>query len=184
MFSLEGCGGGLDRKLEDFILEEAQTTFSLRLGKPLAIYPEEYLAKLFLKEHQKNLKDDLRVFLADPRLMRGLSEFDYEELIASLKDPQAQRDAGRVLMAFYRYKNLSPRIPTERGERLRRAFQDILEAGYEGIFCGASAIYAGMAQVLNELYGRNVWPLGAVTPPKPAEVPALEPLAAEPAKAA
>jgi len=134
VFSLEGCGGGLERKLEDFILEEAQSTFGLRLGKPLAIYPEEYLANLFLEEHHKNLKDDLRVFLSDPRLMRGLSQFDYDELISSLKDPEAQRDAGRVLMAFYRYKNLSPRIPTERGERLRRAFQDILEAGYEGIF--------------------------------------------------
>jgi succinate-acetate transporter protein len=32
--------------------------------------------------------------------------------------------------------------------------------GYEGIFCGASAIYAGLAQVLNEVYGRTVWPLG------------------------
>jgi len=36
-------------------------------------------------------------------------------------------------------------------------------AGYEGIFCGASAIYAGLAQVLNEMYGRTVWPLGPVT---------------------
>ena len=34
--------------------------------------------------------------------------------------------------------------------------------GYEGIFCGFSAIYAGLAQVLNELFGRIVWPLGAV----------------------
>ena len=33
-------------------------------------------------------------------------------------------------------------------------------AGYEGIFCGASAIYAGIAQVLNEVYGRVVFPLG------------------------
>jgi succinate-acetate transporter protein len=32
--------------------------------------------------------------------------------------------------------------------------------GYEGIFCGASAIYAGLAQVLNEVYGKTVWPLG------------------------
>jgi len=32
--------------------------------------------------------------------------------------------------------------------------------GYEGIFCGASAIYAAMAQVLNESYGRTVLPLG------------------------
>jgi uncharacterized protein len=33
-------------------------------------------------------------------------------------------------------------------------------AGYEGIFCGFSAIYAGLAQVLNECYGRIVLPLG------------------------
>jgi succinate-acetate transporter protein len=35
-------------------------------------------------------------------------------------------------------------------------------AGYEGIFCGASAMYAGFALVLNELYGRSVLPLGPV----------------------
>ena len=33
-------------------------------------------------------------------------------------------------------------------------------AGYEGILCGASAIYTGLAQVLNEVYGRTVCPLG------------------------
>jgi uncharacterized protein len=34
--------------------------------------------------------------------------------------------------------------------------------GYEGIFCGFSAMYAGLAQVLNELYGKIVLPLGTV----------------------
>jgi hypothetical protein len=34
--------------------------------------------------------------------------------------------------------------------------------GYEGIVCGFSAIYTGLAQILNELYGRAVLPLGAV----------------------
>ncbi|PLX89389.1 MAG: hypothetical protein C0618_01265 [Desulfuromonas sp.] len=33
-------------------------------------------------------------------------------------------------------------------------------AGYEGIFCGFAAIYTGLAQVLNEVYGRVVAPLG------------------------
>ncbi len=33
-------------------------------------------------------------------------------------------------------------------------------AGYEGMLCGASAIYAGFAQLLNEIYGRTVAPLG------------------------
>lgn len=35
-------------------------------------------------------------------------------------------------------------------------------AGYEGILCGASAIYTGLAQVLNEVYGRPICPLGPV----------------------
>lgn len=34
-------------------------------------------------------------------------------------------------------------------------------AGYEGIFCGFAAIYAGLAQVINEVYGRTLAPLGA-----------------------
>ena len=34
--------------------------------------------------------------------------------------------------------------------------------GFEGIFCGASACYAGLAQVLNEVYGKTVLPLGVV----------------------
>ncbi len=33
-------------------------------------------------------------------------------------------------------------------------------AGIEGIICGASAIYAAMAQVLNEVYNRTVLPIG------------------------
>lgn len=32
-------------------------------------------------------------------------------------------------------------------------------AGYEGIFCGLSAFYAAIAQVLNEVYGRVVLPV-------------------------
>ncbi len=35
-------------------------------------------------------------------------------------------------------------------------------AGYEGIFCGFTAIYTGLAQVLNEVNGRQVLPLGVV----------------------
>lgn len=32
-------------------------------------------------------------------------------------------------------------------------------AGYEGVVCGLSAVYAGLAQVLNEVYGRTVLPV-------------------------
>jgi succinate-acetate transporter protein len=34
--------------------------------------------------------------------------------------------------------------------------------GYEGIFCGLSAMYTGLALVLNEVYGKTVLPLGVV----------------------
>ncbi len=33
-------------------------------------------------------------------------------------------------------------------------------AGYEGIICGLSAIYTAMAEVMNEVYGRTVLPIG------------------------
>ncbi|MDR7078420.1 succinate-acetate transporter protein [Neobacillus niacini] len=33
-------------------------------------------------------------------------------------------------------------------------------AGYEGILCGFTAIYAAMAQVLNEVYGKIILPIG------------------------
>ena len=34
--------------------------------------------------------------------------------------------------------------------------------GYEGLVCGFSAIYTGLAQVLNELFGKVILPLGAL----------------------
>src|SRR5215472_17126626 len=34
--------------------------------------------------------------------------------------------------------------------------------GFEGIFCGLAAIYTGLAQILNELFGRTLLPLGLV----------------------
>ena len=36
----------------------------------------------------------------------------------------------------------------------------LIIAGYEGIFCGLSAIYAAMAQVINEVYGETILPIG------------------------
>ena len=35
-------------------------------------------------------------------------------------------------------------------------------AGYEGIICGGSAIYTGIANLLNEVYGYTILPLGPV----------------------
>lgn len=134
VFSLEGVGGTEQSRLEDFILDEAQKTFALREGKPLAVYPEEHLSNLFLREHQHIFENDLRQFLADKRLMRGLPSYEYTDFIKALQQPESQRDAGRLLLAFYRHKSLQPQVPVERGERLSRMVQDILEAGYDGIF--------------------------------------------------
>lgn len=49
------------------------------------------------------------------------------------------------------------------GEALGSAAITLI-AGYEGILCGFSAIYAALAQTLNEVYGRTVAPLGPVRP--------------------
>ena len=37
-----------------------------------------------------------------------------------------------------------------------------LFAGLEGIVCGASAMYTGIAQVLNEVHGKTLLPLGLI----------------------
>lgn len=39
-----------------------------------------------------------------------------------------------------------------------------IAAGWVGIFCGFSALYAAIAQVLNEVYGEVLLPLGPVAP--------------------
>ncbi|MFI2743663.1 acetate uptake transporter [Zhouia sp. PK063] len=38
--------------------------------------------------------------------------------------------------------------------------------GFEGIFCGASAIYTGVGTLLNEVYQKQVFPLGIITSKK------------------
>jgi len=38
-------------------------------------------------------------------------------------------------------------------------------AGWEGLFVGLSAMYLGIAQVLNESFGRTVLPIGPYAPP-------------------
>jgi len=45
-------------------------------------------------------------------------------------------------------------------------------AGFEGIICGLSAIYTGLAQVLNEVYGKTVAPIFPMNP-KPVAQPAV-----------
>jgi succinate-acetate transporter protein len=45
-----------------------------------------------------------------------------------------------------------------------------LIAGFEGIFCGFSAIYLAIAEVLNEMYGRVVLPIGPMSKVEPEKV--------------
>jgi succinate-acetate transporter protein len=47
------------------------------------------------------------------------------------------------------------------GEATESHFVTVV-AGYEGILCGLSAMYAGIAQVLNEVYQKTLFPLGTV----------------------
>ncbi len=42
--------------------------------------------------------------------------------------------------------------------------------GYEGIICGGSAIYTGVANLLNEVYGRVLLPVGPVARPSTVSV--------------
>jgi len=46
--------------------------------------------------------------------------------------------------------------------RLTGSADLLLITGIEGVICGASAIYTGIAEVLNEVYGKTILPLGIV----------------------
>ncbi|MBI2868768.1 MAG: acetate uptake transporter [Chloroflexi bacterium] len=48
------------------------------------------------------------------------------------------------------------------GDVTGNAFIKVM-AGFEGIICGLLAIYTALAQILNEVYGRIVWPIWPVT---------------------
>jgi succinate-acetate transporter protein len=52
-------------------------------------------------------------------------------------------------------------LAAHRAFHLGEAFEH--STGYEGILCGASACYTGLATLLNEVYGRTVLPVGAIT---------------------
>ena len=43
-------------------------------------------------------------------------------------------------------------------------------AGYEGIFCGASAIYLAMAEIINEAHGKVLLPIGEVKAVQESEI--------------
>ena len=60
---------------------------------------------------------------------------------------------GSLTILFFMLAYLKFNDPGEQFEHI---------TGFEGIFCGASAIYTGLAQVLNEVYGKTILPLGLV----------------------
>ena len=67
---------------------------------------------------------------------------------------------------------LGEKIKGETNEQVGNAKQVIGDAtdnasiktftGYEGIICGASAVYTAIASLLNEVYGRVLLPVGPV----------------------
>jgi succinate-acetate transporter protein len=79
--------------------------------------------------------------------------------ISTLKKPKALQFVFLSLTILFWLLALSHFIGsvTGIGETIGRI------AGYEGIICGLSAIYLAMAEVINETYGRTVFPIGGPT---------------------
>jgi hypothetical protein len=134
IFTLEGKGGREDKRLSDFILEEAQRIFELRTGKPLAITSGHHLAEWYVKEGYVDFEKSIKEFLNNKRLIEALPKFEsYQNWYSSLQNPASVEDAAQVLRAFLRHKKISREVETEQGELLENAFRDILKSGYNGI---------------------------------------------------
>lgn len=56
----------------------------------------------------------------------------------------------------------SPTSPYDAAHLSRYVAFLLRVADFEGIFCGASAIYLAMTEVLNEQYGRTVLPISMI----------------------
>jgi len=133
---LVGVGGKTSPKgLIDYLLESAAEIYEIITGKPLPIYPEEYLAERFLSKDISLYRDRLKEFLQVPRNLEGLPKYTFDSLLDALQDPSAQKDAGSVLWKFYRddLGILQLDIPVERIERLESFVRRVLSEGYDGV---------------------------------------------------
>ena len=134
IFTLEGKGGGHEKKLSDFILDEARNVYEDRTGKPLAITAAHHLAEWYLQDGRNDFEKSLKDFIANKRLMDKLPKYDnYLDWLSSLQNPHAVEDAAVILRAFLRHKNIKVDTKTEQGELLENAFRHILDSGYDGI---------------------------------------------------
>lgn len=133
---LVGVGGpGVPKGLIDYILDSAAETYEILTGRPLPIYPEEYLAERFLKKDRDLYRNRLKAFLEIPRNLEGLPKYTFDTLIEALQDPAEQKDSGAVLWKFYRddLGILQLDIPVERIERLESLVRRLLSEGYNGV---------------------------------------------------
>ena len=51
------------------------------------------------------------------------------------------------------------------GSEISHVFHTL--AGWEGMLTAFAALYTGLAQVVNEMYGKTVWPLNKAPAPAP-----------------
>jgi hypothetical protein len=133
---LVGVGGpGISKGLIDYILDSAAETYEIITGKPLPVYPEQYLAERFLKKDRDLYRSRLKAFLEIPRNLEGLPKYTFDTLLDALQDPSEQKDAGSVLWKFYRddLGILQLDIPVERIERLEHLVRRLLAEGYDGV---------------------------------------------------
>jgi hypothetical protein len=134
IFTLEGKGGGQQKRLSDFVLEEARRMFELRTGRPLAVTAAHDLAAWYLQEGRSDYEKSLKDFVGNKRLMDPLPKFDgYADWMTALQNPASVEDAAEVLRAFLSHKGMDRRTKTEQGELLENAFRHILANGYDGI---------------------------------------------------
>ncbi len=109
--------------------------------------------------------DDVRWFTFFPKL--GLAEVSSHNAMAAYLAMWGLFTAGLFIGTLQLSKSLQVVFGSLTILFFLLALGDFTEshtitliAGYGGIFCGLSALYAGLAQVLNEVYKRDLLPLG------------------------
>lgn len=141
--TLVGSGSGgiglenADKSLTEHILDAVSEQYRVETGRSLPIYPTQILAKRFMENDFDRYKNDLKVYLSNPKYFDDEEQEDLNDFIEDLnnsEDPSIQRDCGQKLWNFYKdYLEITPNIPIESEQVLKNMIEQILKEGYAGL---------------------------------------------------
>ncbi len=144
--------GGVAQVIAGIMEWKKKNTFGTTAFTSYGLFWLSLVALIILPEHQLvNVKAPANGAMIAYFIMWGL--FTFVMFIGTLKLNRALQVVFLTLTLLFFLLAISDATGSEALLRF---------TGWEGIVCGLSAVYTALAQVLNEIYGKTVLPIGPV----------------------